>query len=152
MGCLRLSRVSRGGYASNTICFKLEAVEYALKNDKHRSRRHFSIDEVCNRYWRRQHEKLFSPDTIWHPVQHVAYNHSGHMGYVFKRVSIVYHHCHMATFDCDSLPLAVCKEELIMTEKFNLNQSAPYDIPISSPQIQHPSLYALQASYLHQEV
>ncbi|KAL1435126.1 hypothetical protein MTO96_011256 [Rhipicephalus appendiculatus] len=47
-----------GRNVSYTAGFKLQAVEYALEHGNRAAGRHFGIDEVRVRYWRKQHDKL----------------------------------------------------------------------------------------------
>lgn len=38
--------------------FKLKAVDYALEHGNRAAGRHFGVEEVRVRYWRKQHDKL----------------------------------------------------------------------------------------------
>lgn len=132
-GCLHLSRAARGQYATYTVCFKLKSVKYPLKNCSCASRRHFSIDEVCVRYWTQQHEKLFER-TIWSGVQpnmrHTTMKdtqdmHSNERGECHTTVTRPLSRSSLLRIeilDRDRLPLAHCTEEPLVTEEFDLDQ------------------------------
>lgn len=49
-----------GRYASYTAGFKLKVVAHALEHGNRAAARHFSVDPVRVRYWRKQEEQLRS--------------------------------------------------------------------------------------------
>uniref|UniRef100_A0A023GJZ4 Putative tigger transposase n=1 Tax=Amblyomma triste TaxID=251400 RepID=A0A023GJZ4_AMBTT len=49
-----------GRYASYTAAFKLKAVDYALEHGNRAAGRHFGVDEMRIRYWKKQREKLMA--------------------------------------------------------------------------------------------
>ncbi|KAH8010131.1 hypothetical protein HPB51_025255 [Rhipicephalus microplus] len=52
-----------GQYASYTAAFKLKALDYALKHGNHAVSRHFGVDEILIRYWKKQHDKLMATNS-----------------------------------------------------------------------------------------
>lgn len=52
-----------GRYASFTAAFKLKALDYALEHGNRAAGRHFGVDEIRIRYWKKQREKLMATNS-----------------------------------------------------------------------------------------
>ncbi|KAH8035938.1 hypothetical protein HPB51_013479 [Rhipicephalus microplus] len=53
-----------GRYASFTAAFKLKALDYALEHGNHAAGRHFGIDEIRIRYWKKQRDMLMTTNSM----------------------------------------------------------------------------------------